>query len=87
MDHVAVKSHERNSPDERIDWRKAAYYLQLSRALDEMEETRLVPEKKVFYQFSARGHDMAPILLGMQLTGSRVVPVPASSPVSWRRSC
>ncbi|MEZ2129626.1 MULTISPECIES: transketolase C-terminal domain-containing protein [unclassified Sinorhizobium] len=70
MDHVAIKSHERNSPDEQIDWRKAAYYLQLSRALDEMEETRLVPEKKVLYQFSARGHDMAQILLGMQLTGS-----------------
>ncbi|MBO0661709.1 pyruvate dehydrogenase [Jiella sp. MQZ9-1] len=70
MDRVAVKSHGRNSPDERIDWRKAAYCLQLSRALDEMEETRLVPEKKVLYQFSARGHDMAQILLGMQLTGS-----------------
>ncbi|MBD9527135.1 pyruvate dehydrogenase [Paracoccus sp. PAR01] len=41
----------------------------LSRALDEMEETRLVPEKKVMYQFSARGHDMAQILLGLQLDG------------------
>ncbi|MBB4403151.1 MULTISPECIES: alpha-ketoacid dehydrogenase subunit alpha/beta [Rhizobium/Agrobacterium group] len=70
MDHVAIKSHERNSPDERIDWRKVTYYLQLSRALDEMEETRLVPERKVLYQFSARGHDMAQILLGLQLTGS-----------------
>ncbi|MGZ9722117.1 transketolase C-terminal domain-containing protein [Rhizobium miluonense] len=69
MDQVAVKSHERNSPDDRIDWRKAAYFLHLSRALDEMEEKRLVPEKKVLYQFSARGHDMAQILLGMQLTG------------------
>ncbi|MGG6892623.1 transketolase C-terminal domain-containing protein [Rhizobium sp. BR 315] len=69
MDQVAVKSHERNSPDDRVDWRKAAYFLHLSRALDEMEEKRLVPEKKVLYQFSARGHDMAQILLGMQLTG------------------
>ncbi|ENN88577.1 putative pyruvate dehydrogenase E1 component,alpha and beta subunits protein [Rhizobium freirei PRF 81] len=70
MDQIAVKSHERNSPDDRIDWQKVAYLLHLSRALDEMEETRLVPEKKVLYQFSARGHDMAQILLGMQLTGS-----------------
>ncbi len=43
--------------------------LLLSRALDEMEEQRLVPEKKVLYQFSARGHDMAQILLGLHLTG------------------
>lgn len=69
MDQVAVKSHERNSPDDRIDWQKLAYLVQLSRALDEMEEKRLVPEKKVLYQFSARGHDMAQILLGMQLSG------------------
>ena len=27
-----------------------------------MEEERLVPEKKVLYQFSARGHDMAQVL-------------------------
>ncbi len=69
MAQPAVRKHERNLPDERIDWRKAAYLIHLSRALDEMEETRLVPEKKVLYQFSARGHDMAQILLGMQLTG------------------
>jgi len=50
------------------DWRKAASLLLLSRALDALEETRLVPEKKVLYQFSARGHDMAQILLGLQLT-------------------
>ncbi|WP_234035251.1 alpha-ketoacid dehydrogenase subunit alpha/beta [Aurantiacibacter sediminis] len=42
--------------------------MQLSRALDAMEEERLVPEKKVLYQFSARGHDMAQLLLGQQLT-------------------
>lgn len=69
MAHLAVRKHERNAPDDRIDWRKVAYLVQLSRALDEMEEKRLVPEKKVLYQFSARGHDMAQILLGTQLTG------------------
>ena len=50
-----------------VDWRRAAYLLQLSRKLDALEETTLVPERKVLYQFSARGHDMAQILLGLAL--------------------
>jgi 2-oxoisovalerate dehydrogenase E1 component len=50
------------------DWRRVAYLTLMSRALDEMEEKTLVPERKIFYQFSARGHDMAQILLGLQLT-------------------
>src|SRR5215467_12240287 len=49
------------------DWRRVAYLAQLSRALDEMEETRLVPDRKVLYQFSARGHELAQILLGLNL--------------------
>ena len=57
-----------NAPDRSRDWARIAYLLHLSRALDKMEEERLVPEKKVFYQFSARGHDMAQILLGERLT-------------------
>src|SRR5487761_455106 len=50
------------------DWRQVAYLLHASRALDEIEETRLLPERQVLYQFSARGHDFAQILLGLQLT-------------------
>ncbi len=50
-----------------VDWRRATYLLQLSRKLDALEETILVPERKVLYQFSARGHDMAQILLGLAL--------------------
>jgi 2-oxoisovalerate dehydrogenase E1 component len=50
------------------DWRKVARLLHTSRALDEIEETRLVPERKVLYQFSARGHELPQILLGLQLT-------------------
>jgi 2-oxoisovalerate dehydrogenase E1 component len=50
------------------DWRTVAYHLHVSRALDSLEEKTLVPERKIFYQFSARGHDMAQILLGLQLT-------------------
>ena len=57
----------RNAPDDRRDWRQVAYLVQLSRALDRMEEERLVPEKKVLYQFSARGHDMAQVMLGQRL--------------------
>ena len=50
------------------DWKRVAWLLHASRALDEIEETRLVPERKVLYQFSARGHDFAQILLGLQLS-------------------
>ncbi len=50
------------------DWRRIVQLLHASRALDEIEETRLVPERKVLYQFSARGHDFAQLLLGLQLT-------------------
>jgi 2-oxoisovalerate dehydrogenase E1 component len=51
-----------------VDWPRVAALLHASRALDEIEETRLVPERKVLYQFSARGHELSQILLGMQLT-------------------
>jgi 2-oxoisovalerate dehydrogenase E1 component len=51
----------------RVDWRQVSYLLHVSRALDELEESILVPEKKVLYQFSARGHDLAQILLGLNL--------------------
>ncbi|WP_426198606.1 alpha-ketoacid dehydrogenase subunit alpha/beta [Pseudomonas sp. DC3200b2] len=50
------------------DWRRVAYLMNVSRSLDALEETTLVPQKKVLYQFSARGHDMAQILLGLHLT-------------------
>ena len=43
----------------------------VSRALDELEETRLLPERKVLYQFTARGHDVTQALLGQMLTGAR----------------
>jgi 2-oxoisovalerate dehydrogenase E1 component len=52
----------------QFDWKRVASLVLLSRALDAVEETRLVPEKKVLYQFSARGHDVAQIVLGAHLT-------------------
>lgn len=57
-----------NAVDEGVDWKSVAHHVLISRALDEIEETQLVPDKKVLYQFSARGHDMAQVLLGHQLT-------------------
>src|SRR2546427_8019510 len=50
------------------DWKRVAYLLHASRALDDIEDSRLLPELKVLYQFSARGHDFAQILLGLELT-------------------
>lgn len=51
-----------------FDWKKVSYLLFLSRAMDDIEEQELVPAKLVFNQFSARGHDLAQILLGSLLT-------------------
>jgi len=53
---------------EGIDWKKIARLMMTSRAMDDLEENKLVPEKKVLYQFSARGHELGQILLGSLLT-------------------
>ena len=52
----------------KIDWERVASLMFTSRAIDDLEENELVPDKKVLYQFSARGHELAQILLGMHLT-------------------
>jgi 2-oxoisovalerate dehydrogenase E1 component len=53
------------------DWTSVLRTVFVSRALDALEETRLLPERKVLYQFCARGHDVTQVLLGQQLTGRR----------------
>ncbi len=53
-----------------IDWHRVVRTFLLSRALDHLEETQLLPEKKILYQFSARGHELGQILLGMLLAGT-----------------
>jgi len=58
-------------PHPAFDWREIAYLVQVSRALDRLEEEVLVPAKKVLYQFSARGHDMAQVMLGLRLDHPR----------------
>ncbi len=50
-----------------LDWREVARLVLTSREMDRLEEEELVPARKVLYQFSARGHDMAQVLLGLQL--------------------
>src|SRR5215469_17718059 len=64
-------SRESSVVEPQTDWRRVASLLHASRALDDIEETRLVPERKVLYQFSARGHELAQILLGLNLTDAR----------------
>jgi 2-oxoisovalerate dehydrogenase E1 component len=52
----------------RIDWERVARLMLLSRAIDQIEEERLVPTGMVTYQFSSRGHDLAQILLALAMT-------------------
>lgn len=54
-----------------FDWHKVASTLLVSRFLDDLEEYDLVKARKVLYQFSARGHDMAQIILGQCLIGKK----------------
>ncbi len=53
--------------DTIVLWDKIADSVLLSRALDDLEENVLVPEGKVRYQFSARGHEFAQVVLGQFL--------------------
>ncbi len=64
----ALANGTEQAVDSRFDWRKTAKLLLTSRALDVLEETKLFPEKKILYQFSARGHELGQILLGSLLT-------------------
>ncbi len=54
-----------------VDWARVLEPVLRSRALDELEESRLYPERKVLYQFSARGHEIMQVLLAHELTGQR----------------
>lgn len=51
------------------DWLFAAKMMLTSRLMDIIEETELAPAGKVLYQFSARGHELAQILLSINLNG------------------
>jgi 2-oxoisovalerate dehydrogenase E1 component len=81
---ASVRQSAAQTASPTVDWRRALSTVFLSRALDRLEETRLVPERKVLYQFSARGHDLTQVLLGMQLTGAQdaVAPYYRSRPLA-----
>ena len=57
------------SPAGAIDWRTVLKHVAVSRALDDLEEFTLLRDRKVLYQFSARGHDVTQVLLSTQLSG------------------
>src|SRR5206468_6036218 len=50
-----------------VDWPLVTRLLLASRTLDQIEEEELLPAGKLRYQFSARGHELAQILLGLSL--------------------
>ena len=60
-----LADHGRSRPGpgtgEDPDWREVARLVLTSREMDAIEEPKLVPGKKIFYQFSARGHDLAQV--------------------------
>lgn len=72
---TAAARAEATTPLPGLDWRRVAYHTLASRALDDIEETTnrnraSVPKDHVvLYQFSARGHDMAQVIMGSMLTG------------------
>jgi 2-oxoisovalerate dehydrogenase E1 component len=76
---MASQTETRPDPDQErravagtaVDWRRVLGTVFVSRALDDLEESRLVPDRKVLYQFCARGHDVTQALLGQRLTGRR----------------
>lgn len=55
-------------PEGEDFWREVAKDVLRSRLLDELEERKLTPEGLVKYQFSAKGHELAQVLLARQLT-------------------
>src|SRR6201996_9388649 len=57
--------------NELATWRRLLRQMATSRALDDLEEHTLLKERKVLYQFSARGHEVTQTLLGSQLHGAQ----------------
>lgn len=58
-------------PNENIisfDWRQVARHVMTSRIMDLVEEEELAPERKIKYQFSAKGHELVQVLLGLAST-------------------
>ena len=54
-----------------FDWKTVAYLTLLTREIDDLEENELLKARKIIYQFSSRGHDMAQAILGSLITHPR----------------
>jgi len=69
----AARAHDAPEPSAalRVDWARVVRLVLTSRAIDAVEEAELVPAGLVKYQFSARGHDLAQVLLGLQISHPR----------------
>src|SRR5215475_11433475 len=66
MSAARVEDHSRTP---QFDLKLVTRNALLSRALDDLEETRLVPARKVLYQFCARGHEVSQSLMAQRLNG------------------
>ena len=64
IDHL---DHTQRTHATDLDWPRIAYLTLLSRAIDDREETELLKNREILYQFSARGHDMAQVILASLL--------------------
>ena len=62
-----MNADQMNADKKSVDWVKVARLALLSRQLDELEVTRLTPQGKIVYQFSAGGHELAQVLLAQAL--------------------
>ncbi|SMO91541.1 2-oxoisovalerate dehydrogenase E1 component [Fodinibius sediminis] len=51
-----------------LEWKEIVRHILHSRAIDDKEEHELVPGGEVFYQFSARGHELTQTILAHHLT-------------------
>ncbi|MQC26566.1 MAG: pyruvate dehydrogenase [Chloroflexi bacterium] len=54
----------------KTDWARVARLVLTSRSIDLIEENELAPQGKVPYQFSSKGHELAQVLLGLQMDHS-----------------
>ena len=61
--HLSQLDQTQRQQASSLDWPRIAYLTLLSRALDDLEENELLKSREVLYQFSARGHEMAQIIL------------------------
>jgi 2-oxoisovalerate dehydrogenase E1 component len=69
--HAHAQVLFRHASQPAFDWEAIARDVLRSRALDRLEESRLYPERRMFFQFVARGHDLTQVLMARELTGAR----------------